>query len=118
MAVKKQFAVIVNDVTDSKNTVRVSTELITARTKAEAADKTWEKLEAELFDKADGTLTAEEAAALTKKSYRLKVELYRQLSAAGYDKPKVRAQKRAAARKKAAQKKAQDKKSRAGLKAA
>ena len=119
MAVRKQFVVIVTDVTNTKNPIRVSTELVTARTKAEAADKTWEQLENELFDKADGTLSAEEAANLTKKNYRLKVELYRQLSAAGYDKPKVRAQKRADARKKAAQKKANDKKSRAGrLKAA
>ena len=118
MAVKKQFAVIVTDITNSKSPIRISTELITARTKAEAADKTYEKLEAELFDHSDGTLTTEEAEALTKKSYRLKVELYRALSAAGYDKPKVRAEKRAAARKKAAQKKAADKKAKAGLKVA
>lgn len=118
MAVRKQFAIIVTDVSDTKNPIRVSTELVTARTKAEAADKTWEKLEKELFDKSDGTLSEQDAADITKKCYRLKVELYRQLSAAGYDKPKVRAQKRAEARKKAAQKKANDKKSRAGLKAA
>lgn len=118
MATRKQFAVIVTDVTNSKNQIRVSTELVTAKTKAEAADKTWEKLENELFSKKDGALTAEEAENLVRKNYRLKVELYRQLSAAGYDRPNDRAAKRAAARKKAAQKKANDKKAKAGLKVA
>ena len=118
MAVKKQFAVSVINITDAKNPILERVELVTCKTKAAAADDIWAKLEGELFAEKDGTITAAHAAQLIHKAYRLKVDIHRSLACAGYDKPEVRAQKRAEARKKAAQKKAAAAKTAAGRKAA
>lgn len=103
MATIKQFTVIVRDVTDKDNTFISEQHIVRAKSKAEAADVVWERLEKELFEK-DGIVSRDKQ--IVKQYYKITVELTRLLGANGYQTADVRAAKKAEARRKAAAKKA------------
>lgn len=103
MATIKQFTVTVTDVSNKDYPFVRELVNVRAKSKAEAADEVWARLESELFMQ-DGTLPAD--FKVVKKLYKLNVDMTRMLQATGYQ----TRDKRDAARKKAAAKKAAAKK--------
>lgn len=102
MATIKQFTVTVNDVTDKDNPFVRERVNVRAKSKAEAADEVWARLEQELFMQ-EGIVPAD--FEVVKKLYKLNIDLTRMLQATNYQTADVRA----ANRRKAAAKRATDK---------
>ena len=105
MATIKQFAVIVNDVTDKDNPFIAETHIVRAKSKSEAADAIWQRLSDTIIAK-EGKMDPEEFRQFAAKHYRLTIELKRSITAVGYQERAAREAARAKARKKAAAKKA------------
>lgn len=105
MATIKQFAVIVNDVTDKDNPFVAETHIVRAKSKSAAADAIWDRLAQTVIAK-EGKMSVEEYKQFAAKHYRLTIELKRSITAVGYQEKATREAARAKARKKAAAKKA------------